>query len=60
MKEVVGLQHKKIVLSVGLDKKKVGFDILVNKYKFKHQINYECMNILPNPCVINLYMVQTK
>ncbi|XP_039137873.1 uncharacterized protein LOC120275385 isoform X2 [Dioscorea cayenensis subsp. rotundata] len=60
VKGVASLQHMKILLSVGLDKKIIGFDILADKCGFQHQINHQCMSVLPNPCDVNLYMVQTS
>ncbi|KAK6924600.1 hypothetical protein RJ641_008926 [Dillenia turbinata] len=56
---VAGAQKKKIVLSVGADKKIIGFDVLAGRVDFKHQIESKCMSILPNPCDFHLYMVQT-
>ncbi|KAL5564789.1 hypothetical protein UlMin_027953 [Ulmus minor] len=56
---VAGMQQKHIVLSVGADKKIIGFDATVERADFKHQIESKCMSVLPNPCDYNLFMVQT-
>ncbi|KAJ1704691.1 hypothetical protein LUZ63_004470 [Rhynchospora breviuscula] len=56
---VSALRHKKIVLSVGADKRIIGFDVLAGRSDFKHQIEYKCMSVLPNPCDFNLYLVQS-
>ena len=56
---VAGLQQKKVILSVGADKRIVGFDLLTGRAEFKHQIESKCMSVLPNPSDFNLFMVQT-
>ncbi|KAJ0969782.1 hypothetical protein J5N97_022659 [Dioscorea zingiberensis] len=56
---VAGLLQKNILLSVGSDKRIVGFDLLAGRSEFKHQIECKCMSVLPNPCDFNLFMVQT-
>ncbi|GMG99356.1 hypothetical protein Nepgr_001196 [Nepenthes gracilis] len=56
---VAGMQHKKIVMSVGADKRIIGYDLLSGRADYKHQIESKCMSILPNPCDFNLLMVQT-
>lgn len=56
---VAGLLHKKVILSVGSDKRVVGFDVLAERVEVKHQIDSRCMSVLPNPCDFNLFMVQT-
>lgn len=53
------LKHKRIILSVGADKRIIGFDALTGRSDFKHQIEYKCMSVLPNPCDFNLYLVQS-
>ncbi|EOY22645.1 Nucleotide binding protein, putative isoform 1 [Theobroma cacao] len=55
---VAGMQQKQIVLSAGLDKRIVGFDVHVGRADFKHQLESKCMSVLPNPCDFNLFMVQ--
>lgn len=55
---VAGIQQKKVVLSVGADKRIVGFDIASMRSDYKHQIDSKCMSVLPNPCDFNLFMVQ--
>ncbi|OIT36442.1 PREDICTED: uncharacterized protein LOC109242052 [Nicotiana attenuata] len=56
---VAGLQHKKVVMSAGADKRIIGFDLLAQRAEYKHQIENKCMSVLPNPCDFNLFMVQT-
>lgn len=56
---VAGLQHKKVVMSAGADKRIIGFDLLAQRAEYKHQIESKCMSVLPNPCDFNLFMVQT-
>ncbi|XP_050375490.1 uncharacterized protein LOC126793101 [Argentina anserina] len=55
---VAGMWQKQIILSVGADKRIVGFDANVERTEFKHQIDSKCMSVLPNPCDFNLFMVQ--
>ncbi|XP_050256314.1 uncharacterized protein LOC126701914 [Quercus robur] len=56
---VAGMQKKPIVLSAGADKRIIGFDTLVGRADYRHQIECKCMSVLPNPCDFNLFMVQT-
>ncbi|CAA6668140.1 unnamed protein product [Spirodela intermedia] len=56
---VAGLQQKKLILSVGVDKRVLGFDLIANRADFKHQIECKCLSVLPNPSDFNLFMVQT-
>ncbi|XP_008801180.2 U5 small nuclear ribonucleoprotein 40 kDa protein [Phoenix dactylifera] len=56
---VAGLQHKKIILSAGADKRIIAYDVLAGRSEFKNQIESKCMSILPNPSDFNLYLVQT-
>ncbi|XP_059287983.1 uncharacterized protein LOC132041179 isoform X1 [Lycium ferocissimum] len=56
---VAGLQHKKIVMSAGADKRIIGFDLQAQRAEYKHQIENKCMSVLPNPRDFNLFMVQT-
>ncbi|XP_055825368.1 uncharacterized protein LOC129893875 isoform X2 [Solanum dulcamara] len=56
---VAGLQHKKVVMSAGADRRIIGFDVLADRAGYKHQIESKCMSVLPNPCDFNLFMVQT-
>ncbi|XP_060172718.1 uncharacterized protein LOC132603604 isoform X3 [Lycium barbarum] len=56
---VAGLQHKKVVMSAGADKRIIGFDLQAQRAEYKHQIENKCMSVLPNPCDFNLFMVQT-
>ncbi|KAD4385895.1 hypothetical protein E3N88_26064 [Mikania micrantha] len=57
---VAGLQQKQMVVSVGADKRIVGFDLQTGRADYKHQIESKCMSVLPNPCDFNLFMVQTS
>lgn len=56
---VAGMHQKQILLSVGADKRIIGFDAQVGRADFKHLIESKCMSVLPNPCDFNLFMVQT-
>ncbi|KAI9079634.1 hypothetical protein K1719_038255 [Acacia pycnantha] len=56
---VAGLQNKQVVLSVGADKRIIGYDAHVGRADYKHQVDSKCMSVLPNPCDFNLFMVQT-
>lgn len=55
---VAGLQQKKIILSVGADKRIIGFDVMAGRPEYKHQTDSKCMSVLPNPSDFNLFMVQ--
>ncbi|XP_074346085.1 uncharacterized protein LOC141684844 [Apium graveolens] len=56
---VAGLQHKQVVVSAGADKRIVGFNVVARKADYNHQVESKCMNVVPNPCDFNLFMVQT-
>ncbi|CAA7052745.1 unnamed protein product [Microthlaspi erraticum] len=56
---VDGMRNKNVVLSVGADKRIIGFDVQVGRADYKHQIDYKCMSVLSNPCDFNLFMVQS-
>ncbi|XP_057791492.1 uncharacterized protein LOC131008579 [Salvia miltiorrhiza] len=56
---IAGMQQKNIVMSVGADKRIIGFDVTTSRADYKHQIESKCMSVLPNPCDFNLFMVQT-
>lgn len=56
---VAGMQQKQTVISVGADKRIIGFDLHTEKPDYKHQIESKCMSVLPNPRDYNLFMVQT-
>ncbi|MCD7457859.1 hypothetical protein HAX54_036440 [Datura stramonium] len=56
---VAGLQHKKVVMSAGADKRIFGFDLPAQTIDYKHQLESKCMSVLTNPCDVNLFMVQT-
>lgn len=54
-----GMQHKPLIVSVGLDKRIVGFDTDHGREDFRYQLDSKALGILPNPVDQNLYMVQT-
>ncbi|CAN6286153.1 unnamed protein product [Urochloa humidicola] len=56
---VAGLQQKRTIISVGCDKRILGFDLSAGRTEFKNLIDSKCMSVLANPCDFNLYMVQT-
>lgn len=56
---VAGMQQKQMVVSVGADKRIIGFDLQSQKANYNHQIESKCMSVLPNPRDFNLFMVQT-
>lgn len=56
---IAGMYHKKVVLSVGTDKRIVGFDITSERAEFKHMVDSKCLSVLPNPVDFNLFMVQS-
>ncbi|KAL4566723.1 hypothetical protein LXL04_030846 [Taraxacum kok-saghyz] len=57
---VAGMRQKQVVVSVGADKRIIGFDLGTGRADYKHQIESKCMSVLPNPCDFNLFMVQTS
>lgn len=57
---VAGMQQKQMVVSVGADKRIIGFDLQTGRADYKHQIESKCMSVLPNPVDFNLFMVQTS
>ncbi|KZV46471.1 hypothetical protein F511_10576 [Dorcoceras hygrometricum] len=56
---VAGMRHKKMVMSVGADKRIIGFDVTSGRADYKHQIESKCMSIVTNPSDFNLFMVQS-
>jgi len=56
---VSGMQYRQLVLSVGKDKRILGYDAHVGRTDFKQQVDSKCLSVLPNPCDFNLFMVQT-
>ncbi|CAN4088676.1 unnamed protein product [Withania somnifera] len=56
---VAGLQHKKVVMSAGADKRVFGFDLPAQRIGYKHLLESKCMSVLPNPRDLNLFMIQT-
>ncbi|KAH9299067.1 hypothetical protein KI387_030749 [Taxus chinensis] len=56
---IAGMRHKKMVLSVGVDKRIIGYDVQFEKTDFKHMLESKAMGLLLNPIDLNLFMVQT-
>ena len=56
---VCGVQQKQIVLSVGKDKRVLGYNADAGRRDFTHRVDARCLGILPNPCDFNLFVVQT-
>ncbi|KAK2384984.1 WD repeat-containing protein [Trifolium repens] len=56
---VAGVQHKKLVLSVGKDRRILGYNAEEGKQDFMLQVDSKCLSILLNPRDFNLFMVQT-
>ncbi|KAK2438932.1 U5 small nuclear ribonucleoprotein 40 kDa protein [Trifolium repens] len=56
---VAGVQHKKLVLSVGKDRRILAYNAEEGKQDFMLQVDSKCLSILPNPRDFNLFMVQT-
>ncbi|MFS7942543.1 putative transcription factor WD40-like family [Helianthus anomalus] len=56
---VAGMQQKCMVISVGADKKIIGFDLQSEIADYNHRIESKCMSVVPNPRDLNLFMVQT-
>ncbi|EPS73997.1 hypothetical protein M569_00756, partial [Genlisea aurea] len=56
---VAGTRHKNIVVSAGMDKRIVLFDVSAGRVERLHQVDNKCMSVLPNPRDFNLYMVHT-
>uniref|UniRef100_A0A7N0V6C6 Uncharacterized protein n=1 Tax=Kalanchoe fedtschenkoi TaxID=63787 RepID=A0A7N0V6C6_KALFE len=46
---IAGLQHKHIIVSVGADRRIIGFDSGAGRADFKHQLDIKCIGVLPNP-----------
>ncbi|MCO5575221.1 hypothetical protein L7F22_029019 [Adiantum nelumboides] len=55
----VGMQHKPLIVSVGMDKRIIGFDTEHVREEFRHTLDNKALRMLPNPIDSNLYMVQT-
>eukprot|EP00250_Pteridium_aquilinum_P017084 c23444_g1_i1 orf=803-2461(+) len=55
----VGMQHKPLIMSVGMDKRIVGFDTEHVREEFRYTLDSKALRMLPNPVDWNLYMVQT-
>ncbi|GLJ47522.1 hypothetical protein SUGI_1003470 [Cryptomeria japonica] len=56
---VAGMRQKQMVLSVGQDKRIIGYDVQFEKTDFKHMLESKVMGLLLNPIDLNLFMVQT-
>lgn len=56
---VSGMQQRQLVLSVGKDKRILGYDVHVGRRDFMQQVDSKCLSVLTNPCDFNLFMVQT-
>ncbi|KOM30486.1 hypothetical protein LR48_Vigan01g004000 [Vigna angularis] len=56
---VCGMQQRSLVLSVGKDKRILGYDVRVGRKDFTQQVDSKCLSVLPNPRDFNLFMVQT-
>ncbi|KAJ0445672.1 putative transcription factor WD40-like family [Helianthus annuus] len=56
---VAGMQQKRMVISVGADKKIIGFDLQSEIADYNHRLESKCMSVVPNPRDLNLFMVQT-
>nr|BAJ85845.1 predicted protein [Hordeum vulgare subsp. vulgare] len=56
---VVGLQQRKTIISVGLDKRIISYDVATERTEYKNLIDSKCLSVLLNPSDFNLYMVQT-
>lgn len=55
----VGMRHKPLIVSVGMDKRIVGFDAQHFREEFRYTLDSKALRMLPNPVDSNLYMVQT-
>lgn len=56
---VAGLLHRPVLVSVGADKRIVGYNLGTGRAEYKHQVEHKCMSVVPNPADTNLFMVQT-
>ncbi|KAL3690267.1 hypothetical protein R1sor_016576 [Riccia sorocarpa] len=56
---IAGTVHKHLVLSVGMDKRFLGFDPAAGRTVFQHQLDTKALSVLANPADFNLFMVQT-
>lgn len=55
----IGMRNKPLIVSVGLDKRIIGFDTEHVREEFRHTLDNKALRMLPNPVDWNLYMVQT-
>lgn len=55
----VGMKHKPLIVSVGMDKRIIGFDTEHVREEFRYTLDSKALRMLPNPVDWNLYMVQT-
>ncbi|CAM9001361.1 unnamed protein product [Rhodiola kirilowii] len=56
---VAGIKQKQIVISAGSDKRVIAYNVVAEQAEFTHQLDSKCLDIMPNPHDVNLYMVQT-
>uniref|UniRef100_A0A3B6N2T5 Uncharacterized protein n=2 Tax=Triticum aestivum TaxID=4565 RepID=A0A3B6N2T5_WHEAT len=56
---VAGLQQRKTIISVGMDKRIISYDVSAERAEYKNLIDSKCLSVLLNPSDFNLYMVQT-
>ncbi|KAL3690262.1 hypothetical protein R1sor_016571 [Riccia sorocarpa] len=56
---IAGTMHKHLVLSVGFDKRVLGFDPAAGRTAFQHQLDTKALSVLANTSDFNLFMVQT-
>ncbi|XBI74615.1 hypothetical protein VPH35_068117 [Triticum aestivum] len=56
---VAGLQQRKTIISVGMDKRIISYDVSAERAEYKNLIDSKCLSVLLNPTDFNLYMVQT-
>ena len=56
---VGGMYGKSLIVSVGADKRIIGFNTVHGREEFRYQLESKALGILPNPVDHNLFMVQT-
>ena len=52
-----GIKQKKMMVSVGADKRIIGFELQTGRAEYKHPIERKYISVLPNPGDFNLFMV---
>ncbi|KAH7431870.1 hypothetical protein KP509_08G070600 [Ceratopteris richardii] len=55
----VGMRNKPLIISVGMDKRVIGFDTEHAREEFRYILDNKALRMLSNPVDWNLYMVQT-